>query len=472
MKFFKLLSVFIVIFIFPGLGAGDSDFMNWLKNYKTEYKNFQEERDKEFHSFLKGKWKNFDVEKGKKEDKAPKPDKPPVAEKVKVDSKAISVDKIKTIEEKKEPVKIVKPLKANIKKDILIGFFGEVLKFPEIKGFSVNHSSADKDSVAKFWENFSSKNLSPVLKQFNYYKYKKNFNDWGLFLMEKAYAKKISNDENTRTLILWGLMLKSGYDVRIGFAGSKIKLLFTSESDIFANPFFELDGKRYYLFNDKTSSIKSYDASYKGADKKLRAFFFKRPDIITRSPVEKDIKFTYKDKKYEFKTYYNPGLIAFMNSVPQLSLDKYFIGTPDSFISKKLTDEIKEKSSNFSDKEKIDFILRMVQKGFPYKTDDEQFAKEKYFYPEELLYYPYSDCEDRSALFASLVRSVTGFDVVILDYPGHVATAVHLPEKIKGDYVTFAGKKYYVADPTYINANIGMVMPGYGNKKPEIISIK
>ena len=119
----------------------------------------------------------------------------------------------------------------------------------------------------------------------------------------------------------------------------------------------------------------------------------------------------------------------------------------------------------------INFLLRFVQTSLRYKTDEVQFGKENYLFPEETLYYPYSDCEDRSILFAWLVHSLLGMDVVGLDYPGHVATAVLFEGHVDGDSVTHNGKRYVIADPTYVNALIGMAMPNFKNEKPEVIKI-
>jgi len=120
----------------------------------------------------------------------------------------------------------------------------------------------------------------------------------------------------------------------------------------------------------------------------------------------------------------------------------------------------------------VNFLLRFVQTSLKYKTDEEQFGKENYMFPEETLYYPYSDCEDRAVLFAWLVQSLLGLDVVGLDLPGHVATAVRFNGQVPGDAVTYNGKRYVVADPTYINASVGMTMPDYKNTKPGVIKIR
>jgi hypothetical protein len=74
-------------------------------------------------------------------------------------------------------------------------------------------------------------------------------------------------------------------------------------------------------------------------------------------------------------------------------------------------------------------------------------------------------------LFAYLVQSLMGLDVIGLNYPGHVATAVCFNEEVAGDYFEVNGKRYVIADPTYINAPVGLTMPEYKNQQAEIIPL-
>jgi hypothetical protein len=118
----------------------------------------------------------------------------------------------------------------------------------------------------------------------------------------------------------------------------------------------------------------------------------------------------------------------------------------------------------------VNILLRFVQTAFQYKTDQDQFGREKPFFPEETIYYPFSDCEDRSVLFAYLVRNLTGLEVVGLDYPGHIATAVRFPTQVPGESVGYQGKRFVVCDPTYINAGAGMCMPQFKSVTPNVIA--
>ena len=140
--------------------------------------------------------------------------------------------------------------------------------------------------------------------------------------------------------------------------------------------------------------------------------------------------------------------------------------TRNSLISK-LTPYLEGKTET----DKVAFLLDFVQNKFEYKTDREQFGREKFFFPDELLFYPFSDCEDRSVLFSYLVRWFVGYDVIGLKYSKHMATAVAFPGEVFGDHIEYNGINFTVCDPTFTNAPIGMTMTEYEGVSPFIIPV-
>ena len=118
----------------------------------------------------------------------------------------------------------------------------------------------------------------------------------------------------------------------------------------------------------------------------------------------------------------------------------------------------------------MNILLNWVQTCFVYGYDDQVWGKDRAFFPAETLYYPYSDCEDRSILFSRLVRDLLGLDVLLLYYPGHLATAVCVDEgQLRGDYLLYNNRKFMVCDPTYINAPAGATMPKMNNNEAKVI---
>jgi hypothetical protein len=90
---------------------------------------------------------------------------------------------------------------------------------------------------------------------------------------------------------------------------------------------------------------------------------------------------------------------------------------------------------------------------------------------DETFFYPASDCEDRAILYSILVQELMGLEVVLLHYPGHLASAVHFKENVQGDYLIINGIKFLVCDPTYIGANIGHAMEEFKNIPATVIKL-
>lgn len=162
-------------------------------------------------------------------------------------------------------------------------------------------------------------------------------------------------------------------------------------------------------------------------------------------------------------------LIDFYRTYPQCDYSVYFNATINNKVSSELLNTLSSYIKGKSEIEAANILINFVQTGFQYATDNEQFGYEKPFFVEELFYYPYCDCEDRSILYSYLIKNLLGLDVVLLDYPNHIATAVRFNENINGDYVIVNGQKYTVCDPTYIGANIGMTMPTYKNVSAKVL---
>ena len=134
--------------------------------------------------------------------------------------------------------------------------------------------------------------------------------------------------------------------------------------------------------------------------------------------------------------------------------------------------ELKPLLVGLSEIDAVNFLLSFLHSSFEYKTDDQQFGREKWFYPEHLFFYPFSDCEDRSILFAYLVKSLLNLEVIGLNYENHVSTAVLFNGEVKGDKIVYKNKSYLTCDPTYIGASVGMTMPQFVNATPKVIEIK
>ncbi|MDA3869162.1 MAG: hypothetical protein PF589_04300, partial [Gammaproteobacteria bacterium] len=249
-----------------------------------------------------------------------------------------------------------------------------------------------------------------------------------------------------------------------------------SQQPLYAVPYFTFEQLRYYALSfdgseKKLGQVYTYDGNYPGAGKVLN-MQMSNEVVVAGTIAYRDLSFEFEGQRYAIRTAHENERIRFMQTYPQLDLKWYFKTGVNTRTSMPVLQQLSDNMKGMDEQTAVNFLLRFVQTSFRYKTDEDQFGRENYLLPKETLYYPYSDCEDRSILFAWLVRNLLGLEVIGLDYPGHVATAVLFKGSIPGDSIAHNGHRYVVADPTYINATAGMTMPAYKNKKVEVIDIR
>jgi hypothetical protein len=465
--------------------TADAEFDQWMDQQSSEFTSYQEAQDSAFSSFLNKEWQLFQVKMGQKRDKTPKPLKLPVAPKPVV--KKTSPDlpkKIVSVKKRLEPLarpipkRVLRPIEqpSVAGEKINVPFLGSILPLYLEKrvNISIGHNINNK-VIANFWNSVSSAPSQSLLKQLKSYRKTTAINDWGMIQLIEALANKLYNAKsNEARLFSWYLLVKLDYDARVGYSNERIHLLLPFKTQLFGMPYFTYDGVRYYVITSKSGaalgSLSSYKGSYPSATKRVN-LYIKTIPILKPQKVNKKLTFNYAGKQHNFGVSYDKNITSFFENYPSTQLDVYFKSTISDDLKRSLLIPLGKLVEGKSEEASVNLLLRFVQTAFAYKTDGDQFGREKYFFPEELFLYEYSDCEDRSVLFSYLVKELLGLDVVALTFPGHVATAVQFNSDVSGVKVRRGGREYVVADPTYINATVGMVMPQFKNVQPKIISI-
>jgi hypothetical protein len=489
--------------------AGDrSEYEKWMKQQTQSYQEYRDKRDKEFSGFLKKHWKEMHTFQGIVRDKAPKPVSMPVAPvfKPKVKPQPLVVIKPKPdkkplkIVEKKPPVisapvipvikvPVIKPAPKPVivkpvptvqlpkGKTLKVEFYGQKLNFTYDPKLNTRLASKiNGKTISSYWSSLSKASYEPLLKQISSQRAPLNLNDWGYALLVNEIARGISpNRKNEQAMFTWFVLIKAGYQARIAYDANKVYLLLPSKQPLYAAPYFTFDKVRYYALGldgkkQKLGRVFTYDGEYPGATKRINMKLDSAINTARKEHV-KFLTFKFKGKKYRIRVGYDQYTVNFLKTYPQMDIGMYFSSKVNQTTANPLLKQLKPLVEGKSEQEAVNLLLRFVQTSLQYKTDEGQFGTENYLFPEETLHYPYSDCEDRSVFFAWLVHNLLNLDVVGLDYPGHISAAVKFNEKINGDSIRFNGESYVITDPTYINANAGMTMPEFKNKKPGVIRI-
>jgi hypothetical protein len=318
----------------------------------------------------------------------------------------------------------------------------------------------------------SGSNYAAAVQSINEAQHTLKLDDWGCVALWRSVAQALQPERKAeQNLLLWYFLIKSGYDVRLGYAGSDVHLFVAVKQQVFSTKFTTVANQTYYalLAADHGKSIHSfytYEASYPSKLKPLD-IQYASTGFAKAVPAQRVLAFDYKGETVRVNASYDRRLVEYEGSFPQMDFPIYFDTDGSSLARSSMLAELKKYTATMNDEEAVNFLLTFVQKAFAYKTDEEQFGYEKYFYVEESLYFPYNDCEDRAVLFAWLVHELRGIKAVGLLYPGHMTTAVAL-KQIRPEFATvdYLGERLVIADPTYIGASVGMPMPSYAKLKP------
>ncbi|MDP8269170.1 MAG: hypothetical protein P9L97_10615 [Candidatus Tenebribacter davisii] len=484
MSIFKKVSLIVLCVSFLTALVAQDDFKTWKLQQKTEMKKFISEQDKAFAAFLKMNWKNFETFKENVNDTIPKPETIPEVEPRKIEElevsniiKEIIVPPKMFVEEKEKKDSMVR-VELTDDPRVTINYLGLPLELNYQPQVDIQlKEPIDEKSIADFWYSISNVDHTTFFSQINDYREQLKLNDWGYCLLLNDVTKQVSGDsQNLSRLLLWFMLTKSGYEAKVGFAQNNVYLLLPCKNTIYGVSYVIIDDKRFYTLSFDTKeqikiSINTYDGKYPDADDLIDLSVKDTPKVKS-TLIEKELKFKYEDQDYTIPVTYNQTTAEYFKNYPQTDLEVYFKAPLSEEATYSLTLGLKPILEGRTEADAANVLLRFVQTAFQYKTDGDQFGGEKSLFSDETLFYPYSDCEDRSIIFAYLISHILDLNVIGLDYPGHISTAVLFQHNLIGDKVKYNSKNYVICDPTYINANIGMEMPKFKDIEPKIIDFQ
>lgn len=372
-----------------------------------------------------------------------------------------------------EPIAPVEPKKELPHKLYAISFYGTLVSvgFPTNDVFKLEGLS--EKQLSKAWNQLSSDKYDVTLNNVLAVRENLALCDWGYVEMLQAISEKRYGKTNEAVFMQAFLLSQSGYRVRLAMDDTRLYVLVASQYSIVGMPYFELEGIKFYPINCSKSELHICEAAFDN-EKSL--------SLQLRQEQKLDAELTtprHLQSKYGVtaNVVVNKNTIDFFNNYPASYFNDdvtthwvVYANTPlEKSIQSSLYPALKQSIAGLSERDAVNKILNFVQTAFVYEYDDKVWGRDRAFFAAETLHYPYADCEDRSILFSRIIRDIMGLDVVLLYYPGHLATAVAFTQDVQGDYLVYKNRKYIVCDPTYINAPLGETMPGMNNQEAKII---
>ncbi len=464
-------------------GQDENEFKKWKNEQDAKFQQFKDKNDQAFYEFLKHEWRGVEMFHGVQRDPVPDPVTLPVYEPPKDLPKAelpptptVSIAQPRAL----PPPKSVEAPPAPPADAASIDFYGADLSVPAPASLAVRlEGDPGKESISAYFAAMAGKPYDRVLSAAKNIRAFRRLNDWGYCLLLASIGQRLYGSmANETVLFTWFMLLKSGYEAKVGFTGSRIVLLVPVDGKLYGVPYFSFGGgQRYYAVPlDPKSPVNitrmyAYDGTYPGASMLMR-FTVNELPALTNTTASRTLQFAYGGTTYAVPVTYSRDAVRFFEYYPQSDFDVYFDGSISPGAASSLYAAFEPILRGKSEVEAVNVLLRFSQTAFGYKVDKELFGREKPMFPDEVLYYTDSNCKDRAILFSYLVRTLIRLEVVGLDYPGHISTAVRFSKAIPGDAVDYQGRRYTICDPTYIGADAGMAMPQFKGITPSVIPLK
>ena len=461
---FIIATLFVTPIILDSPQAhGETEFEKFKRQQNQEFSQFQTEYDRAFISYLDKHWEAFDVFQGKVRDTTPKIQTPP----------AVRNNRSTQLQPTEQSKLAIKRTYRMVNQGS--GFFGhsiDTISFPVGPQQFPELSTVTNKKLKSVWQQLSETDHESTLEQLKRTQAELDLGDWGTIKLVEHLLERQFSDRNQRRAYAWFILNRLQYEIRTGYTSNEVVLLMPVEHQVFGRDYISIDKKPYYILNKQAKGkVYTYDDVASSPDQQALNFSFNK--LIKTSAQITELAFDYpiKSKNQNFKIVFDSGLSDFLKDYPQIALKWYFATEPQLPTDASLTTQLEPLVRDLPERQAVDLLLQITQNMFDYQTDTEQFEQEKYLLIDESLYYGTNDCEDRSIFLAWMLRKILNIETIALDYPGHVALAVRTRVRPGDHLITHQGKKYVIADPTYINAALGNVMPKLKNTLPEVIPV-
>ena len=458
-------------------------FNNTSRDWKKAYKDFRDKANAEFAEELGKGWTAF-----KLRPPVPDPDPepvvplvvmPPIEDPVVEDTPLVIEDIIFCKDDNLTAPAPIAPVKKPVAPQPTASFSAFGCRYEVSSPATVKLASCDGKTLSAAWLELSGDKNDAFLHDVLELRSGLDLCDWAYYeLCRAASGAFCPYGSNSEVLFTAYALSQSGFKIRLAVSpeSGDLHILAATDASMFRHPYWTLDGADFYLLDDSSEYyLEICQYSFPG----------ERPMRLL-TPAGNNFGGPVSDLRHLVSSRYpamrgeicsNKALVGFYDSYPVAFTNgdtrtrwrHYAMNSLSPSAKESLYPMLRSSIEGKGQLEAVNMLLNFVQTAFVYEYDDKVWGGDRAFFPEETLFYPYCDCEDRSILFSRLVRDFLGLDVVLIYYPGHLATAVCFTDEVTGDYIPVSGRKFVVCDPTYIGAPVGRTMPDMDNSQAYVI---
>jgi hypothetical protein len=292
--------------------------------------------------------------------------------------------------------------------------------------------------------------LSSLIGQMDEYSDEFGMDDMAYMLFSRKLSNAIYADPNVAKIFQYQLLKEKGYNVLLTQNAEMVAVYGFLDFNILNGTEIIYDGLEYtdlsFEYNLEPCEQQLFERNELG---RAIAINENRPPFFKASKGTYDLHAEFEGMVYFFKGSLNQSLADYYHDLPDIEFGQIYLNYQlSSTAYEHLVGDLKRAISGMYANKQIDFLLDFTQTAFPYKLDKNAIGKEKFAFPEEVLANKYGDCEDKSVLFAYLVKEVLQLPSVAMVYVSqnhlNVAVAVNHPSF---NFV-YKNQKYLICEPS------------------------
>ena len=415
----KILSL-LCLTLFVGLCAkaqvpdtlDPESFYQQFKNQSLgDYESFKEQAYREFEAFLAETWTEYECVAGRST--AYSQAKPKNVEAMKVEAGESGTEVPFIINDKPstwQPMTYQPSAQTDHPDAVNVRFYGRELTFRIPQELRITPKGYKEKDVANYYAAMRENDPKQALqKEVGEAVKGMGLNEWGHFVLFRTIAETTLKRNDDCVLFCFYMLRSQGFRARVGRghdSGQLMLLLALDNSkEVYSLPFFRFNGEKYYTVMGGQKGEDAYSYNEKADDSDLHEIGLDFNQTLNIAPCDKLRTLSIPKTEITLQLPYSNSHIRFYDDMPMTVFPVYFKTGVSPEAQKVLATTFAELGKQYNKVQMVELILGFVQNAFSYKIDEEQFGREKYFFPEEVIGSRYSDCEDRAALFAWLVRA-------------------------------------------------------------------
>lgn len=468
------------------------EFEHYRNRKQRSFEEYRRQRNERFARYLRERWLSVEpspvVPRPKEEPvppvvvprhdvkPAPRPNPLPYDEVIPAPPPAPQPQPVEPIEE--VPVSPVVPVPATT----AFSFYRTAGKVRFDRGQAFRLKRVSEDAVADAWLQLSGSAYTNLVYDCLQLRRKHRLCDWAYLVMLERMAEAVCGKGTDEAVLLMAYVYcQSGYRMRLAIGEGRLYMMFASRHTIYNWNNYIVDGERYYAYNHRSGQVRICRMEY--PKERSMSLLVEEVPLLEGGWTDQVTHQSVRNRDMQVAVRASRGLLDFYSTYPTSMMGDNLVSRWAMYANMPMPRHIRELAypslrhalAGCSQLEAVNRILNFVQTGFKYEYDDKVWGGDRAFFPEESLYYPYCDCEDRSILLTRLVRDLLGLKCILVFYPGHLAAAVELTEgHPTGDCIELRGRRFFIADGTIIGygAPLGQTMRGMNNAVAKVILLQ